>query len=184
MAVTPDGNAFVFVTVGTDHHPFDRLVGWIDAWLEGKAREAVRCFVQRGTSSRPARAASSDFLEYEALRAAMREADAVVCHGGPGTILLAAEAGKLPIVVPRLRALGEHVDDHQLIFARRMAREGALALAEDEERFRTLLDLTLAAPETHAAVPSSGTSEAVRRFEEIVGELMVREEGRLAELVR
>jgi UDP-N-acetylglucosamine transferase subunit ALG13 len=182
MAVTPDGKAFVFVTVGTDHHPFDRLVGWIDAWLEGEAREAVRCFVQRGTSSRPARAESSDFLEYEALRTAMCEADAVVCHGGPGTILLAAEAGKLPVVVPRLRALGEHVDDHQLIFARRMAQEGALALAENEERFRALLDLALAAPETHAAVRSSGTAEAVQRFEEVVGELMVRKEGRLAEL--
>ena len=23
----------VFVAVGTDHHPFDRLCGWSDAWV-------------------------------------------------------------------------------------------------------------------------------------------------------
>ena len=26
----------VVVSVGTDHHAFDRLVGWMDAWLEGR----------------------------------------------------------------------------------------------------------------------------------------------------
>jgi UDP-N-acetylglucosamine transferase subunit ALG13 len=184
MAAESEGRAFVFVTVGTDHHPFDRLVRWVDAWLEAAPHGTVRCLVQRGTSIRPAQAESSGFLEYDALRAAMREAAAVVCHGGPGTIMLAADAGRVPIVVPRLRRLGEHVDDHQLLFARRLQSEGAIALAETEERFRTLLDRALAAPETRAAVPSSHTSEAVRRFEEVVGELLIREEGRLAELAR
>ena len=27
----------VFVTVGTDYHPFDRLVDWIDRWVAGEA---------------------------------------------------------------------------------------------------------------------------------------------------
>ena len=31
----PPGHApLVFVTVGTDHHPFDRLIHWMDRWLE------------------------------------------------------------------------------------------------------------------------------------------------------
>ena len=29
----PSLSPLVFVSVGTDHHPFDRLIGWVDAWL-------------------------------------------------------------------------------------------------------------------------------------------------------
>jgi UDP-N-acetylglucosamine--N-acetylmuramyl-(pentapeptide) pyrophosphoryl-undecaprenol N-acetylglucosamine transferase len=47
------------------------------------------------------------------LHRAMREADVVVTHAGTGSALAALEAGKLPILVPRTAALGEHVDDHQ-----------------------------------------------------------------------
>jgi UDP-N-acetylglucosamine transferase subunit ALG13 len=170
----------LFVTVGTDHHPFDRLVRWLDAWLEAGGNGIVRSLVQHGTSIPPSHAPSSDFLGYDAMRAAMRAAAAVVCHGGPGTIMDAADAGKVPIVVPRLRALGEHVDDHQLIFARRIAREGTIALAETEDRFCALVEHALAKPPAHADRAAPGTAEAVRRFEEIVNELVVERKDRLA----
>ena len=34
---------------------------------------------------------------------------AVVCHGGPGTIMLCVSLGKRPIVIPRMATRGEHV---------------------------------------------------------------------------
>jgi len=40
----------VLVTVGTDHHPFDRLVGWIDRWAPPGR---VRLVVQYGTAVPP-----------------------------------------------------------------------------------------------------------------------------------
>jgi UDP-N-acetylglucosamine transferase subunit ALG13 len=165
----------VFVTVGTDHHPFDRLVRWIDAWLEGGGGRRARCYVQRGTSVIPSHAESSDFLGYEAMREAIDDAAAVVCHGGPGTIMLAAHAGKVPIVVPRIRARGEHVDDHQVAFARRIAIEGTIALAEDEGRFRLLLDRAVTAPLVSRPVVGLSPPEAVHRFEAIIEQLMNRE---------
>jgi UDP-N-acetylglucosamine transferase subunit ALG13 len=177
---TSEVKPLLFVTVGTDHHPFDRVVRWLDAWLEAGGERRVRCLVQHGTSIASSHAESSDYLGYDVMRAATREAVAVVCHGGPGTIMLAADAGKVPIVVPRLRALGEHVDDHQLIFARRMAREGTIALAESEDRFRALVEEALAAPTTRALVAASHTADSLRRFEAIVDELTHRDKGRLA----
>jgi UDP-N-acetylglucosamine transferase subunit ALG13 len=180
VVATSDVKPLLFVTVGTDHHPFDRLVSWLDAWLAAGGKHRVRCLVQRGTSIPSSYAESSDYLEYDAMRAAMRDAAAVVCHGGPGTILLAADAGKVPIVVPRIRALGEHVDDHQLIFTRRMASEGAIALAEREDRFRALADDALTAPVTRARAAASCAADALRRFEKIVDELMLREKDRVA----
>jgi UDP-N-acetylglucosamine transferase subunit ALG13 len=174
----------VFVTVGTDHHPFDRLIRWVDSWLERGGGEKAACFVQRGTSMPPAHAESSDFLGYEAMRAAIEEAAVIICHGGPGTIMLVAYAGKVPIVVPRIRARGEHVDDHQVAFARRIATEGRIALAEDEGRFRVLLDRALMRPLASRPLAGVSTADTVRRFEEIVDELMNGENDRLAEPAR
>lgn len=48
------------------------------------------------------------------LSAAIAEADAVVTHAGVGATLDVLEAGRLPVVVPRRKALGEQVDDHQV----------------------------------------------------------------------
>jgi UDP-N-acetylglucosamine--N-acetylmuramyl-(pentapeptide) pyrophosphoryl-undecaprenol N-acetylglucosamine transferase len=47
------------------------------------------------------------------LQSAIQEADVVVAHSGTGSALAALEAGKRPIVVPRVASIGEHVDDHQ-----------------------------------------------------------------------
>lgn len=184
MAVTSDVPPLLFVTVGTDHHPFDRLVRWLDAWLESGGERRVRCLVQHGTSLPSSHAESSNYLGYGAMRAAMQEAAAVVCHAGPGTIMLAADAGKVPIVVPRLRALGEHVDDHQLLFARRMESERTIALAESEDRFHSLVERALTKPLAPTKFTSSSSADTIRRFEEIVDELTLRQKGRLAPLSR
>ena len=182
MSVHPgvsNGDALVFVAVGTDHHPFDRLIHWVDAWLETGAAPRARCLVQHGASARPAHAEARDYLDYDAMLAAIDAADVVVCHGGPGTIMLAAYEDKVPIVVPRLRALGEHVDDHQLVFTRRIANEGTIALAEDEGRFRALLERALVSPLRRRSRTWPSTDQTVRRFEAIVGELVFGQEDRL-----
>jgi UDP-N-acetylglucosamine transferase subunit ALG13 len=163
----------VFVTVGTDHHPFDRLTRWVDGWLEQGAGERVRCLVQFGTSRPPSRAEARDYLQYDEVQAAMGEAVAVVTHGGPGSVMTCRWAGKVPVVVPRRHDLGEHVDDHQLAFARRMASEGELEVAEDEATFRRTLDRALADPEAYRVADASQSSEpAVERFGELVGRML------------
>ncbi len=83
----------VFVTVGTDHHPFDRLIQWVDTWLEQRGDGEVDCVIQSGTSARPTRTESTDYLDAEAMAGLMDKANVVVCHGGPGTIMLASSRG-------------------------------------------------------------------------------------------
>jgi UDP-N-acetylglucosamine transferase subunit ALG13 len=170
MSVEPV-NPLVFLTVGTDHHPFDRVVHWLDAWLESGATDHVRCLVQHGASAPSALAPSRDFLTYDEMDEAIRDATVIVSHAGPGTIMLAAEAGKVPIVVPRVRALREHVDDHQVLFAQRLREERTIALADSESKFRQFVDRAVANPlaRPHRA---SSSADAVRRFEQVVDELM------------
>jgi UDP-N-acetylglucosamine transferase subunit ALG13 len=54
-----------------------------------------------------------------------------LCYAGVGSILLAQSNGKRPFVVPRLKAFGETVDDHQLESARRFAAADLVTLLED-----------------------------------------------------
>ena len=106
----------VVALVGTDHHPFDRLVGWVDAWAAG-ARDA-RVVVQHGSARPPAHAEGVRVLPPDELSDLLGRATAVVCHGGPGTIAAVRAAGLLPIVVAREPSRREHVDDHQARFVR------------------------------------------------------------------
>jgi UDP-N-acetylglucosamine transferase subunit ALG13 len=132
----------VMLVVGTDHHPFDRAVGWVDDWAGANADRA-RVVIQFGTSRPPVHAKGHDLLPVAQLEAMMAEAVAVVCHGGPGTIMGAREAGVVPICIPRQSALGEHVDDHQVRFATRVAQVGQVHLASTADELATLLDRAL-----------------------------------------
>jgi UDP-N-acetylglucosamine transferase subunit ALG13 len=164
-----EARPLVFVTVGTDHHPFDRLVGWVDAWLDTEAGSGVSCLVQSGTSRSPALAEHRDYLSYREMEDNLARAAAVVCHGGPGSVMMARWAGKRPVVVPREHRFGEHVDDHQVVFSRRLGAEGDIAVALDELTFRGALQEALAGAGTvDRAAEESRVADAVSRFERLV----------------
>jgi UDP-N-acetylglucosamine transferase subunit ALG13 len=166
------GAPLLLVTVGTDHHPFDRLVRWVDDWLERPTAE-VRCLMQIGTSAPPRIATWRRYLPYQELEALMSEAAGVVCHGGTATTLGALHMGLVPIVVPRQGRLGEHVDDHQVAFARRLHAAGDIFLAETEAELHARLAQAAAdsaAFRAHGTRPQ--TAAAVQAFERQVESLL------------
>lgn len=159
--------------VGTDHHPFDRLVRWVDQWL-GDHEGVATCLAQIGTAAPPQWCRWRRYLSQAETAAALECADVVVCHGGPATIAAARDAGSLPVVVPRLRSEGEHVDDHQQRFARWAAGVGHLLLVETEFEMRALLDCALRDRclfRTDAATTPS-LDQTVACFEAAVGALL------------
>jgi UDP-N-acetylglucosamine transferase subunit ALG13 len=163
----------VFVTVGTDHHPFDRLVTWADAWVMSGRANGTECLIQTGTSQPPQRAGWRDYLRYDEMVEAMQRSVAVVCHGGPATIMDARRLGRVPIVVPRSSRLGEHVDDHQQRFAARMAELGQVHRPQTQDELFELLDRALADPgayELHET--GDGIAEAIGCFDKMVSELV------------
>jgi UDP-N-acetylglucosamine transferase subunit ALG13 len=175
--VSTPGSGLVLVVVGTDHHPFDRVVGWADEWAA--SRPDLRVLVQYGTSRAPATAEGRDLLPVGELTALMSEATAVVCHGGPGTIMGAREAGHVPIVVPRRSDLGEHVDDHQVRFATRVAAAGKVHLATDQPTFWSLLERADAGGSGFRIdlATEDPAAEAVARFAASVDALLSRKGG-------
>lgn len=154
---TAEGTPLVVVSVGTDHHRFDRLVGWMDAWAV--SNRSVRVIVQRGTAASTTVADSQPLIPHGELCSLFAEATAVVTHGGPSTVMDARAAGRLPIVVPRDPELGEHVDGHQLAFAEHLGRHGLAIVAENvcelDDAIRRAIDspvaVTVSADEQNAA---------------------------------
>lgn len=140
----PTGRPAVLVCLGTDHHPFDRAVRWIDAYAA--QHPEVDVLVQHGHSPAPTTAAGTAFLDRDAFGTALRAATAVVTHGGPATITEARRAGHLPIVVARDPELGEHVDDHQLRFVSRLDMAGRVRSCSSAQQLAALLDKALSQP--------------------------------------
>lgn len=64
---------------------------------------------------------------------AMSRADVVIGHAGTGTALSAFEHGVCPVLVPRRRAHGEHIDDHQVATARVLSERGLATYVEAED---------------------------------------------------
>ncbi|AEB44096.1 glycosyltransferase [Micromonospora gifhornensis] len=169
------GRAQLLVAVGTDKHPFDRLVGWLREWY-GEVADEVVLTVQHGHTRVEGLPDAVPFLGHAELQTAMAGADLVVCHGGPATILEARRHGHLPIVVPRDPSLGEHVDNHQQLFARRLGAAGLVALCETRQELRDALTAGLAEPGRFTVTVDADAAEAqrtaVRRVGMIVEELV------------
>ncbi|MCW3001758.1 MAG: glycosyltransferase [Conexibacter sp.] len=130
----------VLFTIGTNEQPFDRLVAAAAALVTDEP-----LVVQYGSSSITTGPGTwRDFMGFDELAEQMRQARAVVCHAGVGSIMLARQCGRRPIVVPRRLDQGEAVDDHQVPLARRLAESGLVTLVEDER----LLPAAIAAHDT------------------------------------
>jgi UDP-N-acetylglucosamine transferase subunit ALG13 len=161
----------VFATVGADYHPFDRLMLWLDHWLQDSAPD-VSCVAQTGPSLVPARARSTKFQTYREIWTAMRRASLVVSHAGPGGVLMARDAGHCPVVVPRRREFGEAVDNHQVSFARWLASRRIAHVAEDELSFRVAISKALRSGRSGRPAQESRSSEVALRFDLLIDELV------------
>lgn len=155
----------IFVTVGTNEARFDRL-------LRAVARLDVdeAMVVQHGHSTAlgPPQAELVAFLSFDEMVETIRRARIVVTHAGVGSIMVALANERHPIVVPRLGANGEAVDDHQLQLGRRFGAAGLVTLVEAPEDLR---DALRAPADGAALVPtSSELAEDLGRFlDEAIG---------------
>lgn len=129
----------IFVTVGTHEQPFNRLlVAMEDLVVRGIIKD--RIVIQSGYATAVApHCEVTNFLSNQGMQQAMQSADTIVCHGGPATFMQALALGKRTIVVPRQAVFREHVNDHQLTFARQVAQQGyPLTVVDDVAELATI----------------------------------------------
>lgn len=146
------GSALIFITVGSVY-PFDRLVSAADKWA---VSHNALPLAQIGRSSYSAKSLKTvEALQNTEYRHAMASCSVVVAHAGMGSVLTAGELGKPIVIMPRLKALGEHNTDHQVDTADWMSNLKGVHVARDEAELSAKINYALENPEpaqirTHA----------------------------------
>lgn len=120
-----------FVSAGNATQPFNRL---IEAVLRIASKLPQPVVVQHGnTLFQGAGCIPRPFMQMVEFSEHVAEAELLILHAGAGSVIHALQAGKIPVVMPRRAQYGEHVDDHQLEFARALAEEGKVVVAEEPD---------------------------------------------------
>lgn len=161
----------IFVTVGTHEQPFDRLLKQVDQ-LKGKGFIRDEVVMQTGFSDyQPRYCRWQRAFPYQEMQRLAADARILITHGGPASCSMFWQQGRIPIVVPRQKRFGEHVNDHQLIFCRRISEIwGNVIVIEDIDE----LAKAISGYETLSAgmLPSLGQNSCfVERFQQIADEL-------------
>lgn len=121
----------IFVTVGTHEQGFERLVIKMDELVANHViREDV--IIQAGyTKYAPKHCQYDVMIDHQMMEDYAGQARIVITHAGPGSIMLPFSHNKIPIVVPRQYEFREHVDDHQVLFTRKLESQGKVLAVYD-----------------------------------------------------
>lgn len=114
----------IFVTVGTQDVPFDRLLKEVEKQIKkGNIKDEV--IVQSGNSKFTSDLMKvTNFFTKEEYTKLIKKSSLVITHAGVGTIIDSLNAGKVVIVAPRLQKYKEAVNDHQLEIIKKFSEMG------------------------------------------------------------
>lgn len=113
----------IFITVGTHEQQFNRLIEKVDVLVKKQVINS-QIYAQIGyTNYTPEYIDFDKMISYEKMDEYTSKSEIVITHGGPGSIMQVLAQNKVPIVVPRQRKHGEHVDDHQVYFTEKLEKE-------------------------------------------------------------
>lgn len=121
----------IFVIVGSQKFPFDRLIREVDRLnSNGIIRDEV--VAQIGVCGfEPEHLQWQRFMDKQVFDSYIERCDLLITHAGEGSIMTGLLKGKKVIAVPRYERLGEHVSDHQLEIARALEKQNCIVNIED-----------------------------------------------------
>lgn len=112
----------IFVTVGTHEQQFNRLIKFIDKLKRDKVI-VEDVIMQTGFCTyQPKYCEWHKLISYKDMEKNVRDARIVITHGGPASFIMPLQIGKVPIVVPRQEIFHEHVNNHQVDFAKQIEK--------------------------------------------------------------
>lgn len=126
----------IFCTIGTQA-PFDRFVKIVDEVAAHLDEEVIAQVYKSEYQAKNIK--TIDFLPPDEFNKLFNQARLIVAHAGMGTIISAMRQHKPIIIFPRIAALGEHRNEHQLATARKMKELGYVYVANNAEELKELL---------------------------------------------
>ncbi len=130
----------IFVTVGTQDVPFDRLIRSVEKEInKGTIKEEV--IVQCGcTKVKSDKMKMVKLMDMDEFKRTVKNASVIIAHGGVGTIIDALNANKVVIVCPRLAKYKEHTNDHQLQIVKKFSDLGYIIPLKDPNKLSSALE--------------------------------------------
>jgi len=122
----------IFVSVGANPHPFDRLIKEVDRLVsEKKIKDEF--IVQLGNTNYYSKNIKKvkKFWKENEYKKILRSCNLIITHAGLGNVMVGMEHNKPLIVVPRRKEFGEHVDNHQMEMAKYIEKSESCLVIHD-----------------------------------------------------
>lgn len=130
----------IFITVGSQKFPFDRLIKAMDELTAQRGIKDV--FAQTGSSGYiPLHMQNSAYLDKHLFDEKIKNCDILVTHAAAGVMISGMRYRKKIIAIPRLEKYREHVDNHQTELAQALAHKNHLLYIEDTSKLPAALDV-------------------------------------------
>lgn len=124
----------IFVTLGTQDKPFNRLLEAVQKQID-KGNIKTRVVVQAGcTKFKSDDMEIFDLIPMDDFEKLMNECDLLITHGGVGSIISGLNKDKKVIAAARLYEYGEHVNDHQKQIIENFSKSGYIIALDDFEK--------------------------------------------------
>jgi UDP-N-acetylglucosamine transferase subunit ALG13 len=158
----------IFVTVGTHEQGFPRLLSAVSEIIADDVVTGAKWRVQTGPASvtYPESVDTQPACTHDEMLSHLRWADVMVSQASPGNVFTALAMGTQPLVIARRHDLSEHVDDHQIVFARYLSESGLAMVADSVTSLTDHLDrLRTESPAARGARLAQLQSASVARTE-------------------
>ncbi len=128
---------FIFVTVGTSPYDFSRLLKGVDMIAKKSKKKFI---VSIGNSKyKPKYCKFKKFFSNKNFEKYLFESDLVITHAGEGNIIKCLQFKRPFVIVPRLKAMNEHIDGHQEDLAERIGKEYRIPVIRDMEKLENII---------------------------------------------
>ncbi len=130
----------IFVTLGTQDKPFERLIKAVENQIiNGNIKDEV--IVQAGyTKYESDKMKILQYIPIEEFEKYIKKADIIISHAGVGSIIAGLENNKKIIAAARLKKYGEHVNDHQMQILDNFSESGYILKLEKFEELDKALE--------------------------------------------
>ena len=124
----------IFVTAGTTNFPFKRLEEIVlDIGKEVTDEQIIFQISQSTLASYTQNIKIKEFIKPGKFNDYLMRADYILSHAGYATVMKSLRFGRrIPVVLPRKKKYGEHVNDHQVNFAKYMQKKGLISLWDSD----------------------------------------------------
>lgn len=157
----------VFVTVGTNHYDFSRMLKLVDECLL-LLNQQVELTLQYGFSTLEKSYSNSKcekMFSREEAEYYYANSDLVFSHCGIGSIYNSLNFNRPTVIIPRLAKYNEFSDDHQLQIAREIATNPLVFMIEEhikKDEFHSFISSLLPQPKIEKDLTNHKLAEFIR----------------------